>query len=81
VVGRGPADVDPQVLTVAPTQLRQGLCECREAGLKFLIVRGRGHQYAYAPHAVAPLCTRGKRPHRCRSTEERDELATSHCRP
>jgi hypothetical protein len=39
VAGRG-ASVDPQVAAVAPAQLLQGLCERREAGLSFRVVRG-----------------------------------------
>jgi hypothetical protein len=33
--------------------------KCREAGLKFRIVRGCGQQHADAPHPLGLLCVRG----------------------
>jgi hypothetical protein len=77
-VGRGPANVDPDVATVGPTQLAQGLCERRDAGLCFRVIRGRGYEHADAPHALALLRTRRERPCR-RAAEQGDELASSHC--
>jgi hypothetical protein len=53
VVGIGPAGVDPQVTAIAPAQLLEGLCERREAGLSFRIVRGQIHEHADAPHRLA----------------------------
>ena len=74
VVGRGPAGVDPQVAAVAPAQLLQGLCERREAGLSFRIVRGQIHEHADAPHPLRLLRARRQRPRSCRTAEQRDEV-------
>src|SRR5258705_13434058 len=81
VAGRGPAGVDPQVAAVAPAQLLQGLCERREAGLSFRIVRGPIHEHADAPDALALLRARRERPRRSRAAEQRDELASPHVLP
>src|SRR5882757_9832354 len=82
VVARGPAGVDPQVAAVAPAQLLQGLCERREAGLSFRIVRGPIHEHADAPDAVALLRTRRERPKKGRrrrcTAEKGSELAAVH---
>jgi hypothetical protein len=53
--------------------LLEGLCECREAGLSFRIVRGQIHEHADAPDALR-LRACSKRPSR-RTAEQRDELA------
>ena len=48
---------------IGPAQLRQRLQECRDAGLKFRIVRGCGHEHADAPHPLGLLRARRERPH------------------
>jgi hypothetical protein len=72
-----PADVDPHVAAIAPAQLLQGLLERREAGLAEWIVCGPVHEHADTPHPLGLLCVCSKRP-RCRSGEQRDELAPFH---
>jgi hypothetical protein len=59
-IGRGPARVDPHLATVDPAPQR--LMERLNAGLKFRIVRGRGHQHADPPHALGLLRAHGERP-------------------
>ena len=74
-IGHGPAGVDPHVAAVGPAQLRQALQERRHAGLIFRIIRGRCHQHANSPNALALQRVRGEGPRRCRAAEQRDELA------
>src|SRR5262249_53654761 len=52
--------------------------ECRKAILGVPIVCSRGHQYADAPHPLALLCARRKRPSCGRAAQERDETAALH---
>src|SRR2546427_9032475 len=54
--------VDPQVAAVAPAQLLQGVCERREAGLSFRVVRGQIHEHADAPPPLGLLRPRRERP-------------------
>src|SRR4029453_13876835 len=75
VVGRGPASVDLQVAAVAPAQLLQGLCERREAGLSFCIVRGHIHEHADTSHPLALLRARREWPRSCSSTNKCNKLA------
>src|SRR5262245_27288088 len=49
------AGVDAQIAALAPAQLLQRLCERREAGASFRIVRVPIHVHADAPHAL-PCC-------------------------
>jgi hypothetical protein len=49
--------------------LLQRLHECRDAGLSFRIVRGRGHEDAYAAQPFGLLRTRRERPPHHRATE------------
>ena len=77
-IGRGPAGVDPHVAADGPAQLLQPLQERPDAGLKFRIVRGRGQEYADAPHPLGLLRARRERPRRRRAAEQRDELAPLH---
>ena len=80
-IAGGPASVDPHVAAVGPAQLLQPLQECREAGLRFRIVRGRAHEHADAPHPLGLLRARRERPRGRRAAEKRDELAPLHVRP
>src|SRR5262249_59199571 len=63
--------------SVGPAQLRQRLGKRQEAGLPGRIVCGERHEHADAPHALALLRARRKRPRR-RAAEQRDELAAFH---
>ena len=58
----GPASIDPHIAAVGPAQLLQPLQERRDAGLRFRIVRGCGHEHADAPHPLALLRARRERP-------------------
>ena len=78
VVGIGPPGVDPQVAAFAPAQLLESLCERREAGLSFRIVRGPIREHADAPDAVYLLRARGDRPRYRRAAKEGEELAAFH---
>src|SRR5262249_12370200 len=73
-----PAVIDSHVVTDGPSQLRQRLHECSDAGLCFLVVCGLGHEHADAPHPLALLPARRKRPRCRRAAEQRDELAPFH---
>src|SRR5262245_31799460 len=69
------ANVDADVPALRPSQQFEFLPESVEAPLHLWIVPGRADQHADAPHALALLRARHKRP-RCRSTtDQRDELA------
>jgi hypothetical protein len=59
--------------------LRQALHERGVAGLKFRIIRGRGHEHADAPHSPGLLCARRQRPSGGCAAEEGDELPPLHC--
>ena len=63
---------------IGPAQLLQPLQERRDAGLRFRIVRGCGHEHADAPHPLGLLRARRERPRRRRAAEQRDELAPPH---
>ena len=73
-IGRGPAAVNLHVLADGPTRLLQALQKCPDASLKFRIVCCCGQEHADAPYRL--LRARRDRP-RCRSAEQRDELAPS----
>src|SRR5262245_49070931 len=73
-----PAGVDPDVAAVAPSQLLQGLLECRQLDLAAWIVRGPVHEHTEPPHALGLLRARRARPRRCRAANQRDERSTSH---
>jgi hypothetical protein len=60
--------------------LLQALLERRNPGLIVRIVGSRGQKHADAPHAVALLCARHKRP-RYGRTEKSDEVAPLHVAP
>jgi hypothetical protein len=61
-IGRCPANVNPHVAAVDPTQLLQRLKECPSTGLILGIVRGAGHKQADGPHPVGLLSNCGDRP-------------------
>jgi len=69
-IASGPARVDANIGAVDPAQLLQSSQERRHAGLIYCIVRRRGQQHADAPHLLALLRARRKRP-RSRSAAER----------
>jgi hypothetical protein len=73
-----PPIVHSQVAADGPAQFLQTLCERREAGRVLRIVHGRGHQHADAPHPLALLRARSKRPRNRCASEQRDELAAVH---
>ena len=79
-IAGAPAGIDPNVAADLPARLLQPLQERREPGLRFRFVGGCVHEHADAPHALALLCMRSKRPRR-RATEQRDEAAPSHGLP
>src|SRR5262249_16154723 len=69
-----PAGVGPDVAAAAPSQLLQGLLECRQLDLAAWIVRGPVHEHTEPPHALGLLRARRERP-RCRcAAEQRDEI-------
>src|SRR5262249_19075922 len=59
-------------------ELRKPLPEWRKQCFHGRIVLGKTHQHADAPHPLALLRARRKRPCRRRAAEERDERAASH---
>src|SRR5262249_52735782 len=76
-VAHAPADVDANVATVGPAQLRQRLCDRQHAPLRYQIVRRETHEYADAPHPLL-LRARRERPRCRRAAEQRYELAPAH---
>ena len=64
------------VATVDPAQLLQALLERRDAGLKFRIVRGCGHQHADVPYTL--LRARRERPGRRRTTQNAKKGPSPH---
>jgi len=78
-IARRPTGLDSHVLAGAPAQLLQSLQKRSEPRLKFRIVRSCGQEYSYAPHPLALLRLRSKRPHCHRASKCFDELAPSHC--
>ena len=85
-IAPAPADLDPHVAAVGPSQLRQTLQKRREAGLCVPIVgvrvRGRANKHADAAHPLRLLlCTCRERPRGRRAAEQRDELAALHSMP
>ena len=77
-IAAGSAVIDPDVLTIGPTQLLQRLLECGEAGLSFRVLRGQIHEYADPPHALGLLRAQTASSTRRRAAEKRDELAPPH---
>src|SRR5262249_5635175 len=73
-VSAGPPNVQPHVTATGPTQVRERLCERRDARLHYGIVFVARYEHADAPHTVALLRARRERPRR-RAAEEGDELA------
>jgi hypothetical protein len=69
-VTAGPTKVHPHVAAIGPTQARKRLRKRREATLNLRIVFVARHEHADAPHTVALLRARHKRPRRRAS--ERD---------
>jgi hypothetical protein len=80
-VGRGPADINPQVAANSPAQDRWLLKEHPKASLKHSIVRGGRQQPTDPPHLLSLLRLRGKRRRYRRRAEKFNELAPLHCRP
>jgi hypothetical protein len=74
-VAAGPTKVHPHVAAVDPAQVSERLRERKEAGLHHGLVFVVRHEHADAPHAVALLRPRRKRPRRCHTAEKRDRLA------
>jgi hypothetical protein len=75
-VSAAPTKVHPHVTAIGPTPLRKRLRERRVATLPLRIVFVERHEHADAPHAVALLRARHKRPCR-RAAEPNDEFAPS----
>src|SRR6516165_8992391 len=76
-VSAGPTKVHPRAAAIGPTQARNSLSERGTATLRLRIriVFIGGPEHADAPHPLALLRPRRKRPRRCRAAEKRDELA------
>jgi len=69
--------VNAQIAALPPSELLQALLQRRHPCLRFGISFGNHRQYADAPHPLALLRARRKRP--CsRSTKERNEFTTFH---
>src|SRR5262249_32557710 len=77
-IASAPAVVDLHIPADGPAQLLQPLMESRESRLTFRIIGGIIHEHADAPHALALLRARRKRPRRSRAAEERYECAAIH---
>ena len=77
-VAASPAVIHPHVAADAPAQFLKALLERGDAGLSFLIVREEVHLNPDAPHPLRLLRARRQRPRRCRTAEQRYELAPDH---
>src|SRR5262245_57728122 len=73
-----PAGVDPDVAAVAPSQLLQGLLECRQLDLAAWIVRGPVHEHTEPPHALGLLRARRERPSGYTAADKCDEVPPPH---
>src|SRR5262245_23318239 len=73
----GKAKFEGNVAPLGPSQFLQALLERGEPALPFRIIFGKPLQYSDAPHSLALLRARGKRPRR-RDAEQCDEIATFH---
>ena len=81
-IAAGPAIVDPHVAAVGPAQLLQPLQECRDAGLRFRIVRGAAAMSTPMRRiALGLLRARRERPRCRRATENTEKLPPPHVRP
>src|SRR6516162_3671595 len=77
-IARTPAIVDANILPDRPTRLLQGLCESRQPGVPFRIVRGIRREDADAPHRAGLLLRpRRERPRRCRAAERDQQFPPS----
>ena len=63
---------------LGPAELLESIPKRGDEGLTFRVVLGIAHQHPDAPHLVALLRTRRKRPYRC-AAQKRDESAPLHC--
>jgi hypothetical protein len=63
-IGRRPANVDPDVAAIGPTQLTQGLYERRDAGVCVRVICGRRYEHTDTSHPLRLLRTRDERPRR-----------------
>jgi hypothetical protein len=77
-IGGGPADVDPHITALGPTQLRQCLSKHHYPGLKFRIVLGCCDKQANGSHPVRMLGASGKRPRDRGPTQCTEKLAPPH---
>src|SRR5262249_20068254 len=77
VAGRGPADVDPNVAALDPSELLEPFPERCSSLLPFPVALGKSLQYSDAAYTLALLRARRERP-RGRAAEQRDERAASH---
>src|SRR4051812_7491507 len=77
-VACSPAVFDPDVAAIGPAQNLQALQESGDTSLIFRIVRSGGNDHPDAPHPLALLRPRGKRPRCRRAAKQRDELAALH---
>ena len=78
-IGRGPAGVDAHVAADGPARLLQALMKCRDAKLKFRIVRGGRQEHADAAYAFALLRARRERQTCC--CQSTDKFPTPHASP
>src|SRR5258707_932286 len=76
-VTAGPTTINPHVAAIGPTQVRKRLRERRDDSLHLRIVFVAPHEYADAPHAVALLRARRKRPRSCCPAERDYEFSPS----
>jgi hypothetical protein len=65
-----PADVDAEILTVAPTRLPEDLFERGDTGLTLRMVGSRIHQYSDAPHTLGLLRARREWPRNGSAAEQ-----------
>jgi len=77
-VARDPAHIDAHVADVRPAQLLKPLPEHRNVALSCGVGFGEVNEHADAPHPLALLRARRKRPCSRRAAEQREELAPFH---
>src|SRR5262249_60098926 len=78
-VAAAPANLDPYVAAVRPSQFLQLLQQCRDAPLPLRVVLGEDGEHADSAHLVRRvLRPRGERPPGRRAAEQHDEFAPLH---
>src|SRR5262249_18648189 len=78
-IGRRPANVNVDIAALRPSELSKFLLECRDPRLGVMVALAIAQQNPDLPHPLRLLRSRRERPRYARATNQRNELAPSHC--